>query len=371
MSSRAERLRDGSHPGAADDSLRGRRSRLPRPTPLHIAIVALLLAAVGTVLLFPGLAAVPGVVTAACARWLALGGTFELLSVLGFVVIFKLIFCRAIEWRLGSRIGLQALAASTVLPAGGVAGVPLAAWLARKRGTPMTGIAARSVSFVLLTNATSVIALAVVGLLLYGGVLDGPGSAELTLVPAALAAVVVGVTLIAGRPRQDGQPRRLRRPALIAGPAASLGEGIRQVRKLVTRPSWELLAAAAYFAFDNAVLWTAFRAFGHSPSFGVIVMAYVIGGLGNAVPLPAGLGAVEAGLIGTLVLYGVPLAPAAAAVLTYRVISLAVPLLLGALGTAGPVAPGRAPPSEPAHAARLRIGTEPALLRSHAPAPQA
>jgi uncharacterized membrane protein YbhN (UPF0104 family) len=169
------------------------------PAPFRIAIIAVLLAAVGAVLLFPGLAAVPGVVTAACVRWLALGGTFELLSVLGFVVIFKLIFCRAVAWRPGSRIGLQALAATTVLPAGGLAGVPFAAWLARKRGTPMSSIAARSVAFVLLTNATSVIALGVVGLLLYAGLLNGPRSAELTLVPAALALGVVSVALSAGR----------------------------------------------------------------------------------------------------------------------------------------------------------------------------
>ena len=47
-------------------------------------------------------------------------------------------------------------------------------------------------------------------------------------------------------------------------------------------------------------------------------------------PVPGGIGGVEAGLIGTLVLYGTAAGPAAAAVLVYRAISLSVPLALGA-----------------------------------------
>jgi hypothetical protein len=58
-------------------------------------------------------------------------------------------------------------------------------------------------------------------------------------------------------------------------------------------------------------------------------MAYLIGQLGNWIPIPGGIGGVEAGLIGALILYGLPAVTATAAVLLYRVIELWIPGLLG------------------------------------------
>jgi uncharacterized membrane protein YbhN (UPF0104 family) len=63
-------------------------------------------------------------------------------------------------------------------------------------------------------------------------------------------------------------------------------------------------------------------------------MGYLVGSLAGALPLPGGLGALDGGLIGALVLYGSPVAPAAAAVLLYRGLSLAVPIVLGVIGCA-------------------------------------
>jgi uncharacterized membrane protein YbhN (UPF0104 family) len=60
------------------------------------------------------------------------------------------------------------------------------------------------------------------------------------------------------------------------------------------------------------------------------VMGYLVGSLASAVPIPAGLGAVEGGLIGALVLYGAPAAQAVGAVLVYRGVSLLLPAGLGA-----------------------------------------
>jgi uncharacterized membrane protein YbhN (UPF0104 family) len=59
-------------------------------------------------------------------------------------------------------------------------------------------------------------------------------------------------------------------------------------------------------------------------------MGYLVGSLGAALPMPAGLGAVEGGLIGALVLYGAPAGPAAGAVLLYRGVSLLLPVALSA-----------------------------------------
>jgi hypothetical protein len=66
----------------------------------------------------------------------------------------------------------------------------------------------------------------------------------------------------------------------------------------------------------------------HPPPPTVLLVAYLIGQLGGALPIPGGIGAVEGGLIGTFVLYGTPPALATAAILACRVLSLSIPALL-------------------------------------------
>jgi hypothetical protein len=118
----------------------------------------------------------------------------------------------------------------------------------------------------------------------------------------------------------------------FARPATAITDGVSEARTLVTAGNWKLSGALAYYAFDNAVLWAAFHAYGRTPPLGVVMMGYLVGSLAGALPLPAGLGAVDGGLIGALVLYGAPAAPAAAAVLLYRGISLGLPAVLGVIG---------------------------------------
>ena len=95
-----------------------------------------------------------------------------------------------------------------------------------------------------------------------------------------------------------------------------------------------IVGAIGYWAFDNAVLWATFHAFGSSPPLTVVLMGYLIGQLGGLLPIPGGLGGIDGGLIGTLVVYGAPAAATAAAVLAYRVILFWLPLLGGALAFA-------------------------------------
>jgi len=61
----------------------------------------------------------------------------------------------------------------------------------------------------------------------------------------------------------------------------------------------------------------------------VILMGYLIGQLGGALPIPGGIGGIDLGLIGTLIVYGTPAAGTAAAVLAYRIILFWLPLLIG------------------------------------------
>ena len=74
------------------------------------------------------------------------------------------------------------------------------------------------------------------------------------------------------------------------------------------------------------MLGVCFKAFGNDvPPAGVLLVAYLVGQLGSLIPIPGGIGGVDGGLIGTLMLYGVDPADAAVAVIAYRGLLLAIP----------------------------------------------
>ena len=64
-----------------------------------------------------------------------------------------------------------------------------------------------------------------------------------------------------------------------------------------------------FLVFDMLTFWASFRAVGASPELALIGMAYLIGQLGNWLPVPGGIGGTELGLVGALVLYGFPPSP--------------------------------------------------------------
>jgi ribosomal protein S18 acetylase RimI-like enzyme len=76
--------------------------------------------------------------------------------------------------------------------------------------------------------------------------------------------------------------------------------------------------------------WTGTAA-GEPISIPSLVLAYNIGYLANALPTPGGIGALDAGLAGSLILYGAAPAHVTAAVLVYHAIALWIPGLGGTL----------------------------------------
>jgi uncharacterized membrane protein YbhN (UPF0104 family) len=300
--------------------------------PLGGMLVAIAVAA--AFLAVPALAAVPARLIEACAAWIVTAGVLELLSALGFVVFFKLVFAAPISWRRTTPAALRGLGASTVLPGGPLIGGAAGAWSTSTEKPSLAQLARSTITFVILINAPGAIVLGGLGTLLWLGLPSGPHQTTLTILPAVLAIGLLAATWFAGRsPRGHPPPQRHRRFwRALAKPTAAASASITEARGLVTAGNWKLVGALAYYAFDNAVLWAAFRAYGHAPEIGVVVMGYLVGSLAGALPIPAGLGVLEGGLIGALVLYGAPAAPAAAAVLLYRSISLSVPIALGALG---------------------------------------
>jgi uncharacterized protein (TIRG00374 family) len=115
----------------------------------------------------------------------------------------------------------------------------------------------------------------------------------------------------------------------------ALVDGTREAIQLVrNRDPLMLVGAVGYWAWDNAVLWATFQAFDASPDLSVLLMGYLIGQLGGLLPLPGGVGGIDGGLIGALIVFGTPAATTAAAVLAYRVILFWLPLVVGGIAFA-------------------------------------
>jgi uncharacterized protein (TIRG00374 family) len=107
-------------------------------------------------------------------------------------------------------------------------------------------------------------------------------------------------------------------------------DGTVEAGKILHRRHPAVIAGAiGYWAFDNAVLIATFAAFGVTLPLTVVLMGYLIGQLGGLLPLPGGVGGIDGGLIGVLVLYGAPAAVTVAAVLAYRLILFWLPLAVG------------------------------------------
>jgi uncharacterized protein (TIRG00374 family) len=89
-------------------------------------------------------------------------------------------------------------------------------------------------------------------------------------------------------------------------------------------------AAVANTGFDYVALLLALKAVGANPRPSLVVLAYASAELLALIPLtPGGLGFVEAGLVGTLTLAGVPGADALTATLLYRLAAYWVPIPAG------------------------------------------
>ncbi len=319
---------------------------IPPPEPLPDALdarrlrrrvlqVVALLVVVGLVAwLAPGLGEVRERLTAADPAWLAVAVALQVLSCLSYVLMFKPVFCPRMTWRSSYELGMSELAVGSIVPASGAGGLAFGAWALGKGGMPAAEIARRTVAFYVLKSAANFLAVAVLGIAMWLGA--GPSvSWLLTLLPAGLA--VAAIAAVAAIPalaaRRGGRDREaMSRPRRwLAAAVDALEEGVREAGHVLRRRDWRVIAGSlGYWAFDNAVLWACFEAFGESPALTLVLMGYLIGQLGGLLPIPGGIGGIDGGLIGALIVYGIPAAPTAAAVLAYRVILFWIPLLLGA-----------------------------------------
>ncbi len=309
----------------------------PRQLRKRVLQVIGLLTVLGLVAwLAPGLGEVRERLSGAEPGWLALGVVLEALSCASYVLMFKPIFCPRMTWRSSYELGMSELAVGSIVPASGAGGLAFGAWALGKGGMPAREIAERTVAFFTIKSAANFVAVAVIGTLMFAGV--GPElSPLLTILPAGLAVLTIAAVIALPTVLRRGASLRERggRWAKVAGGLDALAEGVGESGRILRRRDWRVIAGSlGYWAFDNAVLWACFHAFGESPPITIILMGYLIGQLGGLLPIPGGVGGIDGGLIGTLIVFGLPAAVTAAAVLAYRLILFWLPLVVGGVAFA-------------------------------------
>jgi uncharacterized membrane protein YbhN (UPF0104 family) len=328
-----ERQLSSGSPGATSEPLPEELS------PRHIRRRLIQLAIVGAViglLVFtgPGLGSLRSHLAHASPGWILAGVVSEVLSALCYVLIFRAVFCPRMSWRLSYQIGMSEQAANSVLSVSGAGGLALGAWALRRGGMSTEHIARRTVAFFVLTSLANVGTLIVFALLYLTGILQHDRNPALVYafgLAALIATVLVGYGLPrlqrAVAPETPGSGRIAKGVRFLRN---SLGHGVSDGLLLLReKPIPVLVGSFGVMGLDLVVLGFCFKAFGYVPAVGMLVVGYLIGQLGGNIPIPGGIVGLDAGLIGTLVLLGQPLAISSAAVLLYHAISLWIPALLG------------------------------------------
>jgi len=315
----------------------------PRRLIQTVVLVLLLLGAI--YFLFPKLVGLGDALSRlgdADPLWIAIAVGFNVVAYATYIALFKAVVggdALRLTWLETYEINMAGVAATLLFSAGGAGGVALTYWALRKAGMGRRDVGRRMVAFVSLHYVFYPFALILFGILLRTGVMHGEDSVELTIIPAAVAGLllIVGalITLIPSdleqRLARYANSERSHQWLRTAGKVpATLGEGFRFALGLFAHPSrggLAVIGAAGFWAASIGVLWASFHAFGVHVPLAVVVQGYFLGMVANLFPLaPAGVGAVDAGMIGAFVLFGFPSETVFPAILIFRLVSFWMPI---------------------------------------------
>jgi uncharacterized protein (TIRG00374 family) len=276
-------------------------------------------------------------------KWLGVGIILEVLSLGGYVALFRTVFsCHGVRigWKASYQITMAGVVATKLFAAAGAGGVALTVWALRASGLSARSVARRVLALEFFLYGVYAGTLVIVGVGLHSGLFAGRAPWTLTVAPAILGGTVI-VVLLSMRALPNDFERRMkplagarrgrRLLARLAGAPSAVHDALDIAFSLIKERKPWLIGAIAYWGFDIATLWACFHAFGSPPPVAVIVMAYFVGALANALPLPGGVGGVEAGMIGVFLAFGTHASLAILAVLSYRLISFWLPTVPGAI----------------------------------------
>jgi uncharacterized protein (TIRG00374 family) len=269
----------------------------------------------------------------AAIGWITVAAVVELLACAAYAWLFHGVFSHAeyrVERRRATQIALGELAGFVVSPTG-AGGPALRLWALIRGGMPFPVVMTRSVVHYVVFSIPYIVAALLLGIGAILGIGVGHAQNALALAPVgvviAAALFAIGASRLARRPaRSHARWRRIGRDMIQAVP-----NGTRETPRRLRRERALLIAAVGYWAADCAVLVLAFHAAHGSAPIAVITLAYMLGQLGNALPLPGGVGGVEPAMLGVLTSSGVDLGLGAAAVVLYRFVSLGLQSIAGAI----------------------------------------
>ncbi|HXS48402.1 MAG TPA: lysylphosphatidylglycerol synthase transmembrane domain-containing protein [Solirubrobacterales bacterium] len=311
-------------------------------------LLVVLILLIGIYFLFPKLVGLGDALSKlgeAEAIWIVVAIGFELAAIATYIALFKAVVggdVLRLTWSETYDVNLAGVAATRLFSAGGAGGIALTYWALRRAGMVRHEVARRMVAFLTLQYVFYPLALIVFGVLLRTGVMPGKASVELTIVPAAVSGVILVFGVLAALVPPDlGErlashvhwPRSRAVADKAARIVATVGEGVRFGFRLLIHPGrggLAVIGAVGYWAANIGILWASFKAFGVHVPLAVVVQGFFLGMVGNLFPLaPAGVGAVDAGMIGAFVLFGIPEGTVFPAILIYRLVAFWLPIPFG------------------------------------------
>src|SRR5215212_12131226 len=212
--------------------------------------------------------------------WVLIAVGFNVLAFGAYVALFRGVLGgtrddavhRRLDLRASYQITMAGLAATRIFSAAGAGGIVLTYWALRKAGMPRRRAACRMVAFLVLMYSVYPTALILFGVMLRSHVLPGPAPVAGTIVPAVIAAALIGLaTLLALIP--DDVERRLsawaRRPGTskvvgrLATVPATLATGVRTAWDYIRHPrrgALGVVGALGFWAANIGILWASFEA---------------------------------------------------------------------------------------------------------------
>jgi uncharacterized membrane protein YbhN (UPF0104 family) len=223
------------------------------------------------------------------------------------------------------RVAWISIGAGAVLPGGDISSAATTGLLLRKHGVGIGPLASRCISMMTLMILFGFVVNGLVALWLLVGLPGGPHGLFKAGGPLLVSIIVLGAAaaLMLGIRRRGERGSKL---------VKIIGAGIDGAWAQAAPPRQAVLGAAGYLLLDIGALWATTMATGDHIGLPAMVLAYFIGYLATLIPVPAGIGVLDSGLSGCLVLYGMHPAASVGAVLVYHMIAIWVP------GTGGLIA---------------------------------
>jgi uncharacterized membrane protein YbhN (UPF0104 family) len=161
------------------------------------------------------------------------------------------------------------------------------------------------------------------------GLLAGPSDWWLTWLPAVIG-ILVAVVAIAVAVWAERLARRITHPR-VAQTITVVATGVTGTVEILRRRSWRVLGTWVDVLGSIGALWASLIAVGDHLPIAIVAMGYLIGQFTQVIPVPGGVGTIDAGVTGALVLYGAPTTISTAGELISHGVALLVPIAFGAL----------------------------------------